>query len=263
MTFRKRHNAHTNSRKKAHNKADFLLVTFLQSVLCAVMIAAAFVMSSVMGMTEIKSAYNSLASNETDAVAVFSVMQNAAKSEKAIRFREVLRLIIDKAFEREIVLASGGMMKYSQNTIPNGVFPIAPLTSSPMKIPLEGMLTSPFGPRQNPITQKADWHSGIDLAAPEGTAIGAAWPGTVCFVGGDNIYGNYITVDHGGFKTRYCHCSDIAAKVGMKVRQGETVAFSGNTGYSTGPHLHFELIIDEKCADPLHEQPRWEYIEAA
>ncbi len=267
MTFRKRNtyriSAKNRNQGKGRGQEGFLLVTLLQSMLCAVMIAAAFVMSSFMGMTEIKLAYSELAMSDTDAVAVFSAVTEAAKSEKAFRLKQVFKLIIEQIFEKEEPQPSGGMLQYDFRTmsVPRGVTTAQVVTASPMLMPIDGRLTSPFGPRDNPVTGKLDWHTGIDIAAPEGTAVAAAWPGIVSFIGSDDIYGNYVVIDHGGFKTRYCHCSSAAAKVGTRLRQGETAAFSGNTGMSTGPHLHFELIVEEKCADPLTGQPRWQPLE--
>ena len=268
MTFRKRYSDRTLMRGKRQsgvkkNKEGFLFVTLLQSMLCAVMIAAAFVMSTIMGMTEVKLAYSELAMSDTDAVAVFSAASKAVGSEKAAQIREVFKLIAEHVFGNSAKQPRGGMLQYDfrKMRIPSGVTVASPIMASPMMMPIEGRLTSDFGPRINPVTGKDDWHTGIDLAAAEGTPIAAAWPGVVCFVGNDDIYGNYAVVDHGGFKTRYCHCSSVFAKVDTRLRQGETVAFSGNTGMSTGPHLHFELIIDGKCADPLARQPNWRALE--
>jgi len=263
MTFRKRYADHSRSlqernRRHKREQGGFLLVVLLQSTLCTVMIATAFVMSAVLGMTEIKTAYSELATGETDAVEVFSALGRAAGSKKDYQLREVIELILSQVFGQDDAPA-GGMTQYQPDrmSLPGGITVVKPLTAAPMRDPLEGRITSPFGPRQNPVTGKSDWHSGVDIAVPEGTAVGAAWPGVVCFTGEDDIYGRFVTVDHGGFKTRYCHCSKISVEAGVRLRQGETVALSGNTGMSTGPHLHFELIIDGKCADPLAEQPRW------
>jgi len=269
MTFRKRHiNRYPMKsriqRSNAQKQEGFLFVTLLQSMLCAVMIAAAFVMSSLMGMTEIKLAYSELAMSDTDAVAVFSAAKKAVNSEKATQVKQVLELIIDQVLGGRDERPSGGMLQYdlSEMSIPKGVTVIKPITAAQMHLPINGQLTSRFGPRENPVTGKGDWHTGVDIAAAEGTAVAAAWPGSVSFIGSDDIYGNYIVIDHGGFKTRYCHCSSIAAAMGARLRQGETIAFSGNTGMSTGPHLHFELIVDGKCTDPLAQPPRWNGIEA-
>lgn len=113
--------------------------------------------------------------------------------------------------------------------------------------------TSYFGYRINPITNKWAFHTGLDIAAPEGTKIRAALCGTVTKVGEDNRAGKYIFLTHSdGFVTFYCHCSEIVATLGANIRQGETIAKVGSTGYSTGPHLHFEVRKDNIRYNPLH-----------
>lgn len=94
-------------------------------------------------------------------------------------------------------------------------------------------------------------HSGIDLAVPVGTKVVAAKSGEVSFAGWGNGYGYRVILDHpDGTQTTYNHLSDIGVKVGDKVTAGKTVALSGNTGNSTGPHLHFEVKVNGKYADP-------------
>ena len=268
MTFRK-HRSNTISTKRRvtrnndNDRHGFLFVTLLQTMLCTVMIVGAFVLSTFMGMTEIKHAYSELAMNDTEAVAVFSAASRVANSGKIAQLRQVIELILEQVVASD--QPSGGMLFYDREalTIPDGVTTTGFVTASQMRMPLEGRITSGFGPRKNPVTGKDDWHTGVDIAAAEGTAIAAAWPGIVSEVGNDNIYGNYIVMDHGGFQTRYCHCSSVAVDKGMRLRQGETAAFCGSTGFSTGPHLHFELIIDGLCADPMTRQIRWNAIEKA
>lgn len=122
-------------------------------------------------------------------------------------------------------------------------FPVNPLP--------EGTVTSPFGERENPITFKNEFHKGVDVAAPEGTPILLAFSGEVVEVGESDIYGRYLLVDHGNdLYTRYCHCNKILVDTGFKLKQGEVVALVGNTGWSTGPHLHFEIISNGKYCDP-------------
>ena len=95
-------------------------------------------------------------------------------------------------------------------------------------------------------------HSGVDLAVPEGTPVRASDNGKVILAenSGDG-YGNYIILDHGnGFKTLYGHNSALCVSVGDIVSQGDLIAYSGNTGNSTGPHLHFEIHLDDEKVDP-------------
>ena len=113
-------------------------------------------------------------------------------------------------------------------------------------LPVEGTITSPQGYRTDPITGEISYHSGTDISAPEGTPILAAADGTVTIANAtDNwggSYGYYVKIDHcGGLTTLYAHCSSICVTVGQQVLAGQVVAYVGQTGRATGPHLHFEM----------------------
>ena len=117
--------------------------------------------------------------------------------------------------------------------------------SKPMVKPVEyTRVTSCFGYRINPVTNKYGFHSGIDLAAKSGTPIKAAFDGKVTKASYSDARGNYIFLEsEGGITTVYCHCSELIADEGANVRAGEIIAKVGSTGQATGPHLHFELRI--------------------
>ena len=146
----------------------------------------------------------------------------------------------------------GGMLRVDSALAPPAGTSAAPivLTARP-KMPVDGVVTSRFGFRVHPITGKSDFHTGIDIAAPEGAPIGAALPGTVLDVGESNIYGRYIQIQHSdNLVTTYNHCSTINTRVGVVVRQGERIALVGSTGMVTGPHLHFEIRVGGLCSNP-------------
>ncbi len=114
----------------------------------------------------------------------------------------------------------------------------------------EFVLTSPFGTRRSPFTKQVDFHPGIDLAAATGTPIHAPADGSVVYAGRYPVrqsvswwrYGNLIALRHGDrFITLFGHCDSIGVRVGQKVRQGEVIGTVGNTGWSTSPHLHYEV----------------------
>jgi murein DD-endopeptidase MepM/ murein hydrolase activator NlpD len=112
--------------------------------------------------------------------------------------------------------------------------------------PVAGTLTSNYGPRWGRI------HQGIDVAAPIGRPIAAAAPGTVMVAGWKNGYGQTVVIDHGnGISTAYAHQAAIGVSVGQSVGQGAIIGVVGNTGNSTGPHLHFEVRINGVATDPL------------
>lgn len=118
--------------------------------------------------------------------------------------------------------------------------------------PVEGTVTSPFGYREHPITGKLDFHTGIDIAAPLGTAIFCAMDGKVEEVGWDSTYGNYVIVRHSDtLQTFYGHMESISVEPGYALNRGEVLGTVGTTGISTGPHLHFEIRIDNIRYNPL------------
>lgn len=121
------------------------------------------------------------------------------------------------------------------------------------KFPSEGKtITSGFGKREDPITGLSDIHSGIDIALPFGTEITAAWSGNVFMTGFDDIYGNFVVLEHSeGFFTKYCHLSKICITENNFINAGEKIGEAGNTGRSTGSHLHFEVMIDGFNIDPM------------
>ena len=108
-----------------------------------------------------------------------------------------------------------------------------------------------FGPRKAPIEGASTYHKGLDIGGAQGLSIVAALSGTVDKVSYNDSAGKHVIIDHGnGVKTKYQHCSKILVSVGQTVTQGETIAKVGNTGISTGPHLHFALLINDEYVDP-------------
>lgn len=123
--------------------------------------------------------------------------------------------------------------------------------------PAEGVLTSGFGWRRDPLRRYTKFHSGIDIAAGSGTSLFAVADGTVVRSEYTNGYGNVIEIDHGfGIETKYAHCSRRKVRAGDRVERGDYIGTMGSTGRSTGPHLHFELRIDGSAHDPLKYLPR-------
>ncbi len=122
----------------------------------------------------------------------------------------------------------------------------------PKDWPCEGVLTSDFRYRINPVTGKRAFHAGIDIGAPMNTKIVAPNEGTVVYSGWRGGYGNMVILDHGqGVTTRYAHASRLLVKVGQQVKKGDKIALVGSTGQSTGSHLHYEIRVDGVAIDPL------------
>jgi murein DD-endopeptidase MepM/ murein hydrolase activator NlpD len=126
------------------------------------------------------------------------------------------------------------------------------LAATPSIMPTTGWLSSAFSRmRVHPILHEARPHEGIDVTAPMGAPIEAPANGTVVQTGWEAGYGNLVVIDHGyGVTTRFAHASRILVRVGEKVRRGELIAQVGNTGLSTGPHLHYEVHVNGKPVDP-------------
>lgn len=118
--------------------------------------------------------------------------------------------------------------------------------------PASGRLSSKFGEREDPFNYSERFHAGIDIAADYGSDINAAAEGIVITAGALPGYGKAVIVSHGhGLSTLYGHISSTVAKEGQKVKKGELIARVGSTGRSTGPHLHFEVRINDTPIDPL------------
>ncbi|MFQ6097732.1 MAG: murein hydrolase activator EnvC family protein [Armatimonadota bacterium] len=115
-----------------------------------------------------------------------------------------------------------------------------------------GKVGSGFGMRMHPILRRRRMHYGVDIGARTGTPIEAAETGRVVFAGRQGGYGNVVILDHGGgVQTLYAHCSSLAARKGQTVRRGQLIGRVGSTGLTTGPHLHFELLIRGRPVNPL------------
>ena len=123
---------------------------------------------------------------------------------------------------------------------------VSPSGSGVFGWPVSGPVTSGYGMRWGRM------HEGIDIAVGEGTPVHAAAAGSVIHAGWMGGYGNLVVVDHGnGLSTAYAHNSSLAVSVGQQVAAGEVVSYSGNTGNSTGPHVHFEVRVNGSAVDPL------------
>ena len=145
-----------------------------------------------------------------------------------------------QAFEVEIQPAMAVMIERHQAK-PDG----KPLSHK------EAELTSTYGLRPNPFGWGYEFHQGIDFVAPYGSPIDATAPGTVKKAGWEAGYGNHVLLDHGhGYETLYGHLSDVAVEMGEWVDRDQVIGYLGNTGRSTGPHLHYSIFYNEQAVDP-------------
>ncbi|MEX0780732.1 MAG: peptidoglycan DD-metalloendopeptidase family protein [Balneolales bacterium] len=129
------------------------------------------------------------------------------------------------------------------------------LRTMPVIRPVKGIILSGYGMRLHPAHRTRRMHHGLDFRASIGTPIYATGEGEVIQARRWGTYGNFLEVDHGfGFKTRYAHLSEFADGIrsGTKVKRGEILGYTGNSGVTTGPHLHYEIRLDNKSVDPLN-----------
>jgi len=125
------------------------------------------------------------------------------------------------------------------------------LSQLPSRWPVRGAINSAFGRRASPWSDGTEFHSGLDIAAGRGTPVHAPAPGTVVFAGAQTEFGLSVILDHGhDIRTIYGHLSKIAVSAGQKVERGHVVGLTGNTGKSTGPHLHYEILVKGQSVNP-------------
>ncbi len=153
----------------------------------------------------------------------------------------------------------GGFTNYNLDDIADKVDLNEYTLNSRLIQPVYGVLTSKFGVRQNPFTGENEFHMGVDIAAVQGANVVSSLDGQVIETGYTQQRGNYIIVHHEqGLQTLYQHLSSGFVRIGQIVLQGQVIGTVGSTGYSTGPHLHFELLLNRKCVDPINQFPELE-----
>lgn len=164
-----------------------------------------------------------------------------------------------KAEERAIKAAEKAAKAAAQNSSGGGSLPESTSGNSTYTggqflwpCPASTTITSPFGWRVHPVNGGRRLHAGVDIATPTGSSVLAAEAGTVIVSQYSSSAGNYIMIDHGGgLSTVYMHNSSLLVSVGEKVKRGQTIAYSGSTGWSTGPHLHFSVRVNGEYVNPM------------
>ncbi len=168
------------------------------------------------------------------------IQSDRVKLEKALQELEETSKEIEKAIRKD-----------QEQSTPEGA-----LGTGTMQWPARGRISSNFGWRYHPVLKKKKYHSGLDIAVRSGTPVLAADSGVVLVSGWRGGYGYFVAINHGnGISTCYGHNSRLLVKAGEKVSKGQKIALSGNTGLSTGPHLHFEVRIKGAPANPIPYLP--------
>ena len=123
--------------------------------------------------------------------------------------------------------------------------------ATPKGWPTDGHITSPYGWRINPVTDRREFHGGVDIATDPGEPVRATADGIVSFAGWSGNNGNLVVIEDGmGFQTFFAHNRKVVVKVGQKVKRGQVISYVGSTGRSTGPHVHYEIWHDGKSVNP-------------
>lgn len=132
-------------------------------------------------------------------------------------------------------------------------FKLREISGDLFRWPVSGWITSYYGWRNDPFTGAREFHNGLDIGVDVGTPIRAAMEGVVADTGYTSISGNYVLLSHhSGWASFYCHMSKIVVHDGQWIRQGQVIGLSGNTGYTTGPHVHFSVFKNGQSVNPLN-----------
>ena len=278
----------TQRSKKAKNKTDRLVrLLLLQTALCAAVAAAVLLTSKLSPSVyeRMKGDYSGIMNKNMTVGQVWEQIKNAAsfaikpveeQGEAAETPTEpaeeaateavaastgvdagltVFEAVSDETGETvavgEMESGSGGGDIGSGEAAKGTSFAPYYVSVSPV-MPVKGArITSRFGYRTNPISGRYGFHTGLDLAVAEGTPAAAAFYGEIEETGENEVWGKYVLMRHSEqLETYYCHLSEIYVTEGSVIRQGETVGLVGSTGWSTGPHLHFELMHDGYYYNP-------------
>jgi|LSQX01.1.fsa_nt_gb murein DD-endopeptidase MepM/ murein hydrolase activator NlpD len=267
--------AATAAKEERKKKETMPRVMLVQSIVCAVLVLTALglsrtgtglykqlcaeyirIMSVDMSAREIWSSAKSIFSSyginqdaaeagngQDDENAVYADHSAFDEYESTLASDETTSAKIEEDAEITTITSSGGEDIKVLDALMESSF--APVTLSVSAVtPVYGKVTSGFGYRENPIKGGESFHTGIDIAASKGTRVAAAYYGVIVETGCTEAKGNYIVMSHGnGVETMYCHLNEISVVKGTVVRAGETIGRIGSTGWSTGPHLHFELRV--------------------
>lgn len=253
---------------KAKSKTDYLIrLILLQCALCTLIVSGVFVASKISpsAFEKIRNNYMEIIQKDMSAGEIVEQLKGAAEyvflPEKGVAVLsdnvavESYEVTSDETGETvavgEIVEGSGGGDIEVREAAEGTSFAPYFVSVDPV-LPVEnGRITSRFGYRTNPVSGKYGFHTGLDLAAAEGTPVSASFYGKIIETGNSDVWGKYILMEHSdGLLTYYCHLSEIYVNEGTVIRQGETIGLVGSTGWSTGPHLHFEVRINGIRVNP-------------
>lgn len=267
------------SKSKEKTKTDYLVrLILLQSVLCIVVVSGVFLVSKVSPTAYAKMREDYLCIMQKDMSAgemleqlkdtadfVFKPSESAeaAMSANVATETSAEKITVDSfevtsdetgetvAVGEIIQNGSGGGDIENLEAVKGTSFAPYYVSVEPVIPVKDARITSRFGYRTNPVSGNYGFHTGLDLAAAEGTPVSAAFYGRVAETGESDVWGKYVLLEHSDeFATYYCHLSEIFVSEDAVIRQGEIIGLVGSTGWSTGPHLHFEVRINGVRVDP-------------
>lgn len=235
---------------------------FLQSVVCGVLFTALVLLKLLVpgNLSALRGTLADWLVRDADFASAFSAVgQAAAAPGQLVEALGSAYVAVFGAEQDAVAVDGSAALSASTDTaqtesrpLPDYASADRPTLSFAYASPLAGTLTSPFGWREDPNTGAEAFHTGIDLAADEGTPFTAFADGTVGVVGESTVLGKYLTVRHAdGYETLYAHCSAISVTSGQSVRLGDTLGAVGSTGNATGAHLHLELLSGSLYLDPI------------
>ncbi len=170
------------------------------------------------------------------------IEEEARKAEEAKRKEQERLAALEAQQEKDRLNAAQGIVTSGETSLDKMIWPL----------PGDGRIYSRFGYRVAPTAGASTYHRGVDIGGVQGASIVAVLAGTVEIASYSVSGGNYVAINHGnGVVTRYLHCSKLLVSQGDRVEQGEVIALLGSTGISTGPHLHFSLVLNGTYVDPL------------
>ena len=165
----------------------------------------------------------------------------------SLNIRDNINLVRDRTWELEVQLRLVEQVAERR---------LGKLTLTPSAWPVSGPIWSSYGQRRDPFTGQTEMHRGLDIGGLYGSVVRAPANGRVVYARRKSNYGNLIVLDHGnGITTRYGHLARFAVSVGDQVRKGNLIGYIGNTGRSTGPHLHYEVRLNDRTVNPRNYLP--------
>ncbi len=251
----------SSRKKKSSDKSEaFVKLLKIQIALCAVGVAAIFLISKVSpnAFDRMKADFSKITEKNMSIGEIIERVKSGAEyvakpfdeeiTENSTVNDETGETIATASFTNE---NSGGRDIEEKEAAEGTSFASYKINANPCMPVDSKRVTSAFGYRTNPISGNYGFHTGIDLAIKSGSQVKSVFFGTVEETGEAEDWGKYVLIKHSdGLETYYCHLSEIYAEEGAVIRRGEVIALSGSTGWSTGPHLHFEVRIDGIRVDP-------------